>query len=62
MKNTPNINTVDYMALQNLKNMTMALNFLVELTEEQKYSIQGHISETEKGDNTSNSIVCVAFI
>lgn len=40
MKNTPNINTVEYMALQNLKNMTMALNFLVELTEEQNIAFE----------------------
>lgn len=35
MKNMPNINTAKYMAVQNFKNMTVALNFLVELTEEQ---------------------------
>lgn len=36
----PNINTVEYMADQNLKNMTVALNFLVELTEEQKIAFK----------------------
>lgn len=36
----PNINTVEYMAVQNLKNMTVALNFLVELTEEQNISFK----------------------
>lgn len=36
----PNINTAEYMALQNLKNMTLALNFLVELTEEQNIAFK----------------------
>lgn len=36
----PNINTVEYMAVQNLKNMTVALNFLVELTEEQNIAFK----------------------
>jgi len=40
VKNTPNINTAKYMALQNLKNMTLALNFLVELTEEQNIAFK----------------------
>lgn len=40
MKNTPNINTVECVAVQNLKNMTLALNFLVELTEEQNIAFK----------------------
>lgn len=40
MKNMPNINTVDHMAVQNLKNMTVALNFPVELTEEQSIAFK----------------------
>lgn len=40
MKNTPNINTVEYIAGQNLKNMTVAINFLVELTEEQNIAFK----------------------
>lgn len=40
MKNTPNINTVEYIADQNLKNMTVAINFLVELTEEQNIAFK----------------------
>lgn len=40
MKNMPNINTVEYMAVQNLKNMTVVLNFLVELTKEQNIAFK----------------------
>lgn len=40
MKNMPNINTVEYMAVRNLKNMTVVLNFLVELTEEQNIAFK----------------------
>lgn len=40
MKNTPNINTAAFAAVENLTNTTMALNFLVELTEEQKTALK----------------------
>lgn len=58
----PNINTVESMAVQNLKNMTVALNFLVKLNRGTKYILEGNISETEKGKDISNSMVYVAFI
>lgn len=39
MKNTPNINTVESVAVQNLKNMTAALNFPVELNRGTEYQL-----------------------
>ena len=36
----PNINAVKYMADRNVKNRTVALNFLAELTEEQKIAFK----------------------
>lgn len=45
----PNINTVECMAVQNLKNMTVALNFLVELTEEQNTAFKAIYLRLEKG-------------
>lgn len=44
----PNINTVDCMAVQNLKNMTVVLNFLVELTEEQSTAFEAIYLEQGK--------------
>lgn len=35
----PNINTVKSVAVQNLKNMTVALNFLVELNRGTEYNL-----------------------
>lgn len=36
----PNINTAKFIAVQNLKNMTVTLHFLVELTEEHSAALQ----------------------
>lgn len=44
----PNINTVECLAVQNLKNMTVALNFLVELTEEQNTAFKAIYLRLEK--------------
>lgn len=40
MKNMPNINTAKFIAVQNLKNMSVTLHFLVELTEEHGAALQ----------------------
>lgn len=58
----PNINTAEYMAVQNFKNMTVTLNFLVELTEEQNTAFTAIYLRQKKEINTSNSMVYVAFI
>lgn len=36
----PNINTAKFIAVQNLKNMSVTLHFLVELTEEHGAALQ----------------------
>lgn len=40
VKNMPNINTAKFIAVQNLKNMTVTSHFLVELTEEHSAALQ----------------------
>lgn len=61
MKNMPNINTAEYIAIQNWKNMTVALNFLVELTEEQNIAFKA-IYLSQRKAIIHLTLVYVAFI
>ena len=40
VKNMPNINAVKFIAVQNLRNTTVALRFLAELTEEHSAALR----------------------